>query len=162
MFLDLAEKLAVDHLVTFIWEQTFIQMKMLQLNLNQSRHDIHNLILNQIFIGWSNVPCSKFQNILFRKMQGGIGIPAIRWAGSEGDYNVLVSVQLFSKSSVWNSAENAIYRVGFNALLLSAEFQTELFEDLIWPVILKVHHWWSTESDFLGFGTSWSFTWRFI
>lgn len=24
-------------------------------------------------------------------MQGGIGIPAIRWAGSEGDYNVLVS-----------------------------------------------------------------------
>merc|ERR1712131_530941 len=25
-----------------------------------------------------------------RKMQGGIGIPAIRWAGSEGDYNVLV------------------------------------------------------------------------
>ena len=38
--------------------------------------------------------------IFFRKMQGGIGIPAIRWAGSEGDYNVLVSVQLFSKSSV--------------------------------------------------------------
>lgn len=53
VFLDLAEKLAVDHLVTFIWEQTFIQMKMLQLNLNQSRHDIRNLILNRIFIGWA-------------------------------------------------------------------------------------------------------------
>ena len=24
-------------------------------------------------------------------MQGGVGIPHIRWAGSEGDYNVLVS-----------------------------------------------------------------------
>ena len=32
-----------------------------------------------------------FKNNPFRKMQGGIGIPAIRWAGSEGDYNVLVS-----------------------------------------------------------------------
>ena len=93
MFSDLAEKLAVDHLVTFIWEQTFIQMKMLQLNLNQSRHDIHNLILNQIFIGWffRMFQDQMFQNNPFRKMQGGIGIPAIRWAGSEGDYNVLVS-----------------------------------------------------------------------
>ena len=39
----------------------------------------------------------KFQNIPFRKMQGGIGIPAIRWAGSEGDYNVLVSVSIHTK-----------------------------------------------------------------
>ena len=51
MCLGLAEKLAVDHLVTYIWEQISIQMKMLQLNWNQSRRDIPSLILNQIFIG---------------------------------------------------------------------------------------------------------------
>lgn len=35
-------------------------------------------------------PQLNIESNIYRKMQGGIGIPAIRWAGSEGDYNVLV------------------------------------------------------------------------
>ena len=29
-----------------------------------------------------------------RSMQGGVGIPALRWSGAEGDYNVLVRLSL--------------------------------------------------------------------
>ena len=42
--------------------------------------------------------CSYHVNL--RAMQGGVGIPAIRWAGSEGDYNVLVSVPEVLKISI--------------------------------------------------------------
>jgi len=35
--------------------------------------------------------------------------------------------QIFKqKSSVWNSAESAIFRISFDVLLLTTEFQTEL------------------------------------
>lgn len=35
-------------------------------------------------------PQLNIESKIYRQMQGGVGIPAIRWAGSEGDYNVLV------------------------------------------------------------------------
>lgn len=38
----------------------------------------------------SRHPQLNIESKIYRAMQGGVGIPAIRWAGSEGDYNVLV------------------------------------------------------------------------
>ena len=57
----------------------------------KTRHPQLNIESNIYRLVFSNVQIQMFQNNPFRKMQGGIGIPAIRWAGSEGDYNVLVS-----------------------------------------------------------------------
>ena len=39
---------------------------------------------------------TEFTNHFRRSMQGGVGIPALRWSGAEGDYNVLVILFLIN------------------------------------------------------------------
>jgi casein kinase I family protein HRR25 len=35
-------------------------------------------------------PQLKVENEIFKKLAGGLGVPAVRWFGTENDYNALV------------------------------------------------------------------------
>ena len=64
----------------------------IKLESTKSRHpqlNIESKIYKYVFK--VSIVCSKLTS---RSMQGGVGIPALRWSGAEGDYNVLVSLPL--------------------------------------------------------------------
>ena len=63
----------------------------IKLESTKSRHPQLNIESKIYKYDFWFVPKKKTNHLFCRSMQGGVGIPALRWSGAEGDYNVLVS-----------------------------------------------------------------------